>query len=230
MHMKGKRMEEKKFEDDTLKDEETLKQDIKREEESDTPLENDDKETDEVLEETEEVNEISDKTEEAFETDSQKEDKKKKKNSKKKDPKDEKIQELNDKYQRLFAEFQNYRNRSEKEKNTMFDMGARNIIEKILPMIDNFERGIAALSEDDLNSPVGQGMDLIYKQMKKTLEDIGVESIEAEGKEFDPQLHNAVMQVENEELEENIVAQELQKGYTYKGAVIRHSMVSVVTK
>lgn len=159
-------------------------------------------------------------------------DKKKKKKhfKKKKDPKDEMIEELNDKYQRLFAEFQNYRNRSEKEKSSMFDMGARNIIEKILPVADNFERGIAALSEEDLESPVGQGMDMIYKQMLKTLEDIGVEVIEAEGKEFNPELHNAVMQVENEELEENTVAAELQKGYTYKGVVIRHSMVSVVTK
>lgn len=149
---------------------------------------------------------------------------------KKKDPKDEKLEELNDKYQRLFAEFQNYRNRSEKEKSSMFDMGARNIIEKFLPIVDNFERGLASLSEEDLKSPVGQGMDMIFKQMEKTLGELGVEAIEAQGKEFDPELHNAVMQVEDEELDENIVAQELQKGYTYKGNVIRHSMVSVVTK
>ncbi len=148
----------------------------------------------------------------------------------KKDPKDAKFEELNDKYQRLFAEFQNFRNRSEKEKASMFDMGARNIIEKILPVVDNFERGIATLKEEDLESPVGQGMDMIYKQLSKTLEELGVEAIEAEGKEFDPELHNAVMQVENEELDENTVAQELQKGYIYKGTVIRHSMVSVVTK
>ncbi len=148
----------------------------------------------------------------------------------KKDPKDAKLEELNDKYQRLFAEFQNFRNRSEKEKASMFDMGARNIIEKILPVVDNFERGIATLKEEDLESPVGQGMDMIYKQLSKTLEELGVEAIEAEGKEFDPELHNAVMQVENEELDENTVAQELQKGYIYKGTVIRHSMVSVVTK
>jgi molecular chaperone GrpE len=154
-------------------------------------------------------------------------DKKKKKGFRKKDKKDEQIEELNDKYQRLFAEFQNYRNRSEKEKSAMFDMGARNIIEKFLPVIDNFERGLAALSEEDLGSPVGQGMDLIYKQMAKALADMGVEAIEAQGKEFDPELHNAVMQVENDELEENTVAQELQKGYTYKGTVIRHSMVAV---
>ena len=148
----------------------------------------------------------------------------------KKDPKDAKLEELNDKYQRLFAEFQNFRNRSEKEKASMFDMGARNIIEKILPVVDNFERGIATLKEEDLESPVGQGMDMIYKQLSKTLEELGVEAIEAEGKEFEPELHNAVMQVENEELDENTVAQELQKGYIYKGTVIRHSMVSVVTK
>ena len=109
-------------------------------------------------------------------------------------------------------------------------MGARNIIEKFLPIVDNFERGIASLSEEDLKSPVGQGMDMIFKQMEKTLGELGVEAIEAQGKEFDPELHNAVMQVEDEELDENTVAQELQKGYTYKGTVIRHSMVSVVTK
>jgi len=148
---------------------------------------------------------------------------------KKKDPKDEKLEELNDKYQRLFAEFQNYRNRSEKEKSSMFDMGARNIIEKFLPIVDNFERGIASLSEEDLKSPVGQGMDMIFKQMEKTLGELGVEAIEAQGKEFDPELHNAVMQVESEEFESGVVAQELQKGYMYKDQVVRHSMVAVVS-
>lgn len=153
--------------------------------------------------------------------------KKKKKSFKKKDKKDEKIEELSDKYQRLFAEFQNYRSRSEKEKTAMFEVGAKSIIEKILPVVDNFERGIAALSEEDLDSPVGQGMNLIYKQMTKTMEDMGITVIEAQGKEFNPELHNAVMHEDNEELGENIVSQELQKGYKYRDTVIRPSMVKV---
>lgn len=154
-------------------------------------------------------------------------DKKKKKGFKKKDKKDQQIEELNDKYQRLFAEFQNFRNRSEKEKSSMFEVGAKSIIEKILPVVDNFERGLAALSEEDLSSPVGEGMNLIYKQMATALEDMGVTVIEAEGKEFDPELHNAVMHEDNDELGENIISQEFQKGYKYRDSVIRHSMVKV---
>lgn len=153
--------------------------------------------------------------------------KKKKKGFKKKDKKDEQIEELNDKYQRLFAEFQNFRSRSDKEKSAMFEIGAKSIVEKILPVVDNIERGVAALSEEDLDSPVGQGMNLIYKQLLQTLEDMGVEAIEAKGKEFDPELHNAVMHEDNEELGENIVSEELQKGYKYKDTVVRHSMVKV---
>ena len=109
----------------------------------------------------------------------------------------------------------------------MFETGAKSIIEKILPVVDNFERGVAALSEEDLESPVGQGMNLIYKQLLQTLEDIGVEAIEAKGKEFDPELHNAVMHEDNDELGENVVTEELQKGYKYRDAVVRHSMVKV---
>lgn len=155
-------------------------------------------------------------------------DKKKKKIfSKKKDKKDQQIEELNDKYQRLFAEFQNFRSRSEKEKSAMFEVGAKSIIEKILPVVDNFERGIAALSEAELDSPVGQGMNLIYKQMTTALEDMGVTVIEAEGKEFNPELHNAVMHEDNDELGENVISQEFQKGYKYRDTVIRHSMVKV---
>ena len=153
-------------------------------------------------------------------------DKKKKRGLKKKD-KNQQIEELNDKYQRLFAEFQNFRSRSEKEKAAMFETGAKSIIEKILPIVDNFERGVAALSEEDLESPVGQGMNLIYKQLLSTLDEMGVTAIEAEGKEFDSDLHNAVMHEENDELGENIVSQELQKGYKYRDTVIRHSMVKV---
>ena len=163
------------------------------------------------------------------ETSEESEDTKKKffKKKDKKDKKDQQIEELNDKYQRLFAEFQNYRNRSEKEKTAMYEVGAKAIIEKILPVVDNFERGVAALSEEDLDSPVGQGMNLIYKQMTAALEDMGVTVIEAEGKEFDPELHNAVMHEDNEELGENMVSQELQKGYKYRDSVVRHSMVKV---
>lgn len=157
----------------------------------------------------------------------EKPDKKKKKGNKKKDKRDEQIEELNDKYQRLFAEFQNYRSRSDKEKSAMFETGARSIVEKILPVVDNIERGVAALNEEDLNSPVGQGMNLIYKQLLQTLEDMGVKAIEAKGQEFDPNLHNAVMHEDNEELGENIVSEELQKGYKYKDTVVRHSMVKV---
>lgn len=166
------------------------------------------------------------KKEETSETE-EKPEKKKKKGFKKKDKKDEQIEELNDKYQRLFAEFQNFRNRSDKEKTAMFETGAKSIIEKILPVVDNFERGVAALSEEDLESPVGQGMNLIYKQLLQTLEDIGVEAIDAKGKEFDPELHNAVMHEDNDKLGENVVSEELQKGYKYRDTVVRHSMVKV---
>jgi len=179
----------------------------------------------EDISKNEKTSEKKEEVKENPETD--KEDKKKKKGFKKKDKKDEQIEELNDKYQRLFAEFQNFRNRSEKEKTAMYETGARSIIEKILPVVDNFERGVAALSEEDLDSPVGQGMNLIYKQMLQTLEDMGVEAIEAKGNEFDPMLHNAVMHEDNDELGENIVSEELQKGYKYRDTVIRHSMVKV---
>ncbi len=151
-----------------------------------------------------------------------------KKKDKKKDPKDEKIADLTDRLQRLMAEFDNYRKRTEKEKASMYDMGISGTVEKLLPVLDNFERGLASVPEEQKTSSVYVGMDMIYKQMIKLLTDMGVEPIDAAGKEFDPNLHNAVMQTEREELPENTVAQELQKGYTYKGSVIRHSMVSVV--
>ena len=151
-----------------------------------------------------------------------------KKKEKKKDPRDQKIEDLTDRLQRLMAEFDNYRKRTEKEKAAMYDMGASGTVEKLLPVLDNFERGLASVPEEQKTSSVYVGMDMIYKQMIKVLTDMGVEPIDAAGKEFDPNLHNAVMQTESEELPENTVAQELQKGYTYKGSVIRHSMVSVV--
>ena len=147
---------------------------------------------------------------------------------KKKDKKDEQIEELNDRLKRQMAEFENFRKRSEKEKSQMFDMGAKTIVEKILPVIYNFERGLAAVPDDKKDDPFITGMDKVYKQMLTELDDAGVKPIECVGQEFDPDFHNAVMQVENDELESGTVAQELQKGYMYKDSVVRHSMVSVV--
>ena len=144
---------------------------------------------------------------------------------KKKDKRDEKIAELTDQVKRQMAEFDNFRKRSEREKSQMFDLGAKSVIEKILPVIDNFERGLA--QAPDMTDPFVEGMEKIYKSMLQELEAIGVKPIEAEGKEFDPNLHNAVMHVEDDSLGENIVAQELQKGYTYHDSVVRHSMVKV---
>ena len=146
---------------------------------------------------------------------------------KKKDKKDEQIEELQDKLKRQMAEFENFRKRSEKEKSQMFDLGARTIIEKVLPVVDNFERGLAAVPEEQREDAFVTGMDKVYKQFMTELEATGVKAIEAVGKEFDPELHNAVMQVEDETLESGIVAQELQKGYMYKDTVVRHSMVAV---
>ncbi len=146
---------------------------------------------------------------------------------KKKDPRDEKIEDLTDRLKRSMAEFDNFRKRTEKEKASMYEIGARDIIEKILPVVDNFERGLAAVTEDAKDNPYADGMEKIYKQLIKTLEDLGVKPIEAVGKEFDPNFHNAVMHVEDENLGENIIAAELQKGYMYRDSVVRHSMVQV---
>ena len=149
---------------------------------------------------------------------------------KKKDKKDEQIEELNDRLRRQMAEFDNFRKRSEKEKSQMFDMGARSIIEKVLPVVDNFERGLAAVPEEQKDDAFVTGMDKIYKQLMTELDAIGVKPIEALGQEFNPDLHNAVMQVESDEYDPGVVAQELQKGYTYKDTVVRHSMVAVVSE
>lgn len=149
---------------------------------------------------------------------------------KKKDKKDEQIDDLNDRLRRQMAEFDNFRKRSEKEKSQMFDMGARSIIEKVLPVVDNFERGLAAVPEEQKDDAFVTGMDKVYKQMMTEFDSIGVKPIEAVGQEFNPDLHNAVMQVESEEYEPGVVAQELQKGYMYKDTVVRHSMVAVVSE
>lgn len=145
----------------------------------------------------------------------------------KKDKKDEKIEELTDRLTRQMAEFDNFRKRTEKEKSHMYEIGAKDVINKILPVVDNFERGLAAVSEEEKNTPFVEGMDKIYKHLMTTLEEIGVKPIEAVGQEFNPDFHNAVMHVEDEELGENIVAEEFQKGYTYRDSVVRHSMVKV---
>ena len=152
---------------------------------------------------------------------------KKKKTDKKTEAYEAKIAELDDRVKRQMAEFENFRKRTEKEKAAMFEMGAKSVIEKILPVADNFERGLAAIPEEDKESPFAEGLNKIYKQLMTELENLGVKPIEAVGQEFDPNFHNAVMQVESDEFEEGVVAQELLKGYTYRDTVVRYSMVAV---
>ena len=195
--------------------------------------------TDEILEETEQeaAEDMSQEQTDAQAAENQPDDKdvqtddKKRFFGKKKDKKDKQIEDLtaqlDDLRKRNLAEFENFRKRTEKEKSTMFDMGAKSVVEKLLPIIDNFERGFAGLSEEQMSDPFVSGLDMVYKQLVKALADMGVEPIEAVGKPFDPNLHNAVMHVEDENLGENTVAQEFQKGYLYHGSVVRHSMVQV---
>lgn len=149
------------------------------------------------------------------------------KKKEKKDPKDAQIEELTDRLRRTMAEFDNFRKRTEKEKSAMFEIGAKDIVERILPVIDNFERGLASVPEDAKGSAFAEGMEMIYKQLLKNLEEAGVKPIDATGQPFDPNFHNAVMHIEDENLGENVVAQELQKGYMYRDSVVRHSMVQV---
>ena len=155
--------------------------------------------------------------------------KKKQKADKKQDALKEKIDELEDKVKRQMAEFDNFRKRTEKEKTAMFETGARSVIEKILPVVDNFERGFSSIPEEEKGTSFAAGMEMVYKQLMTELEKMDVKPIPAVGEEFDPNLHNAVMQVESEEYETGVIAQELQKGYTYRGTVVRHSMVAVVS-
>ncbi len=147
---------------------------------------------------------------------------------KKQDALNEKIAELEDKVKRQMAEFDNFRKRTDKEKNAMFETGAKSVIEKILPVVDNFERGLASIPEEEKGTPFAEGMEMIYKQLIGELEKMEVKPIPAVGEEFDPNLHNAVMQVESDEYESGVIAQELQRGYTYRDSVVRHSMVAVV--
>ena len=176
--------------------------------------------------------EASKETEESQDTkDTESKEKKKffakKEKKDKKDKKDEKIEELTDRLTRQMAEFDNFRKRTEKEKSAMYEIGAKDIIEKILPVVDNFERGLGAVTEEQKEDSFVAGMEMIYKQIMTTLDSVGVKAIEAVGNEFDPDFHNAVMHVEDEEVGENIVVEEFQKGYTYRDTVVRHSMVKV---
>ena len=193
----------------------------------DTSEEKDQEETreeplEDVGQETEEMKEED--VPEDFEEGKEAEDKKGLFKKKKKDKKDEQIEELTDRLKRQMAEFENFRNRTEKEKHAMFETGAKSVIEKILPVVDNFERGLATVPEDRKEDPFVDGMNRVYKQLLTELENLGVKPIEAVGKEFDPNLHNAVMQVESGEYESGVVAQ---RGYTYRDSVVRHSMVGV---
>lgn len=190
------------------------------------------KEEAEAAEENEAEEAEEETTEETAEADSEDAEEPKEKKGlfgkkEKKDPLKEKIQELQDKYVRQVAEFDNFRKRTDKEKSQMFEQGQANVLEKILPVVDNFERGLAASPEDEQGKAFADGMNMIYKQLMKQLEDLGVTPIEALGQEFDPNLHNAVMQVASEEYESGVVAQELQKGYKFHDTVLRHSMVAV---
>jgi Molecular chaperone GrpE (heat shock protein) len=146
---------------------------------------------------------------------------------KKKDKKDEQIDELNDRLKRSLAEFENFRKRTEKEKAAMYEIGAKSVIEKLLPVLDNFERGLATISDDEKSTAFADGMDMTYKQLVKLLEELGVTPIETVGKEFNPELHNAVMHIEDDEFDENTVCEEFQKGYMYRDSVVRYSMVKV---
>ncbi|MBP9996795.1 MAG: nucleotide exchange factor GrpE [Lachnospiraceae bacterium] len=204
-------MEEKNLEETTVETEEAVN-------------EADAKEAEAATEDMQNANETS--TEDSKEETKEKKGKKAKAD-KKYEALETKNEELEDRVKRQMAEFENFRKRTEKEKSTMFEMGAKSVIEKLLPVVDNFERGLASVSQESKSDPVYEGMNLIYKQLMDELDKLGVKPIEALGQEFNPDLHNAVMQVESEEFDEGIVAQELQKGYTYRDSVVRHSMVAV---
>lgn len=215
--------------------------DVLEEEQTDIPENQEECETENVSEKAEnetenapseseeEETQASDVSEKGESRADKKASKKQAKLDKKAEAAKEQIAQLEDKVKRQLAEFENFRNRTEKEKQAMFETGAKSVIEKILPVVDNFERGLATVPEDKKEDPFVDGMNRIYRQLLTELENMGVKPIEAVGQEFDPNLHNAVMQVESEEYESGVVAQELQKGYTYRDNVVRHSMVAVTT-
>lgn len=215
-------MEEKKLNEEQLNEEEIIQEE---EQVQDTQSAGEEAETQDIENEAEATEEASEEAE-----------KQEKKSGKKKslfDKKDnklqEKVDELEDRVKRQMAEFENFRKRTEKEKSAMFETGAKSVIEKMLPVVDNFERGLAALSEEEKKQPFAEGMNMVYKQLMAELEKLEVKPIETVGCEFNPDLHNAVMQVESEEFESGVIAQELQKGYTYRDTVVRYSMVAVVS-
>ena len=213
-------MEEKKLNEEQLNEEEIIQEE---EQVQDTQSAGEEAETQDIEQEAEATEEASEEAE-----------KQEKKSGKKKslfDKKDnklqEKVDELEDRVKRQMAEFENFRKRTEKEKSAMFETGAKSVIEKMLPVVDNFERGLAALSEEEKKQPFAEGMNMVYKQLMAELEKLEVKPIETVGCEFNPDLHNAVMQVESEEFESGVIAQELLKGYTYRDTVVRYSMVAV---
>ena len=182
----------------------------------------------EIQIEEEQQSDAEQKSEEETDSKDDKSDKKKSFFGKKDNKLQDRVDELEDRVKRQMAEFENFRKRTDKEKTAMFETGAKSVIEKILPVVDNFERGLAGLSEEEKKQPFAEGMAMVYKQLMTELDKLEVKPIEAVGCEFDPNLHNAVMQVESDEYESGIIAQELQKGYTYRDTVVRHSMVAVV--
>ena len=184
-------------------------------------------EAEKILEETAEKTEPSEEAGAEAGTEEAENDAETGKKAPKKDPKDQKIEELEDRLKRNLAEFDNFRKRTEKEKSAMFDMGAKSILEKLLPVIDNFERAFSTVPEDPEAAQYAKGMEMIYRQLLKNLEDAGATPIDCKGKPFDPNYHNAVMHVEDESLGENVIAEEFQKGYMYKDSVLRYSMVKV---
>ena len=214
-------MEEKKLNEEELNQDEAIQEE---EQTQNTQSEGEETKAQDIENETEASEEAS---EEAGKQD-KKSGKKKSLFDKKDNRLQEKVDELEDRVKRQMAEFDNFRKRTEKEKSAMFETGAKSVIEKMLPVVDNFERGLAALSEEEKKQPFAEGMNMVYKQLMTELEKLEVKPIEAVGCEFNPDLHNAVMQVASEEYESGIIAQELQKGYTYRDSVVRHSMVAVV--
>lgn len=215
---------------ETVSDQESKAETETEEEAEKAPEGGGQQEPEEAAEETKAAE--TEKTPEADKAGREKEKKgfrKKSKEDKKTEALHEKIGELEDKVKRQLAEFENYRNRTEKEKAAMFEVGAKSVIEKMLPIVDNFERGLSGLSEEEKEAPFASGMQMVYKQILTEFDNLGVKPIEAVGKEFDPNLHNAVMQVESEEYESGVIAQEMMKGYTYRDSVVRHSMVAVVS-
>lgn len=213
----GKDSEEKEL-DEQIKDGETTQKEPQKE-----------NQTDDVNAETKKAEDTQPEDAENEDNKTEKESGKKKNFFNKKDNKlQEKVDELEDRVKRQMAEFENFRKRTEKEKTAMFETGAKSVVEKILPVVDNFERGLSGLTEEEKKTPFAEGMNMVYKQLMTELDKLEVKPIEAVGCEFDPNLHNAVMQVESDEYETGIIAQELQKGYTYRDIVVRHSMVAVV--